>query len=115
MSLGVCRDEYLKGTLSLCLPVASREQVRSWGFNHPDSLPFTQLQARLGPERWKELEEGHHGKEAREFTERKLAELDKYDEMVERMECLQDDVESGKMTIEAFVAVFRESNGFGKA
>ena len=74
----------------------------SWGLNHPDSLPFTQLQARLGPERWKELEEGHHGKEAR-FTERKLAELDKYDEMVERMECLQDDVENGKMTIEAFV------------
>lgn len=36
---------------------------------------------------------------------------DKYDEMVERMECLQDDVESGKMTIEAFVAVLRESNG----
>ncbi|KAJ9610172.1 hypothetical protein H2204_015413 [Knufia peltigerae] len=87
----------------------------SWGFNHPDSLPFTQLQARLGPERWKELEEGHHGKEASEFTERKLAELDKYDEMVERMECLQDDVESGKMTIETFVAVLRESNGLWKA
>jgi hypothetical protein len=26
LSLGVCRDEYLKGTLSLCQPVASREQ-----------------------------------------------------------------------------------------
>jgi hypothetical protein len=37
----------------------------SWGFNHPDSLPFTQLQARFGQERWEELEEGHPGKEAR--------------------------------------------------
>ncbi|KAK6371794.1 hypothetical protein LTS17_008618 [Exophiala oligosperma] len=79
----------------------------SWGFNHPDSLPFAQLQARLERERWKELEEGHHGKEAREFTERKLAELDKYDETVERIECLQDDLENGKMTIEAFVAVLK--------
>lgn len=87
----------------------------SWGFNHPDSLPFRQLQAHLGQERWKKLEEGHHGKEAREFTERKLAELDKYDEMVERMECLLADAENGKMTREAFVAALRESNGFGKA
>lgn len=30
------------------------------------------------------------------------------------MESLQDDVENGKMTIEAFVAVLRESKGFGK-
>lgn len=80
----------------------------SWGFNHPDSLPFTQLQARLGPERWKELEECHHGKEAREFTRRKLAELDKYDKKVERMECLLDDVENGKMALEALVAVLRD-------
>jgi hypothetical protein len=29
LSLGVCRDECLKGTLSFCLPVASREQVQS--------------------------------------------------------------------------------------
>jgi dsDNA-binding SOS-regulon protein len=87
----------------------------SWGFNHPDSLPFTQLQAHLGPERWKELEEGHRGKEAREFTSRKLAELDEYDEMVERMECLQNDVENGKMTMEAFVAVVSESNGVWKS
>jgi hypothetical protein len=35
--------------------------------------------------------------------------------MVERMECLQDNVESGKMTTEAFVTVLRELNGFGKA
>lgn len=79
----------------------------SWGFNHPDSLPFAQLQVRLERERWKELEEGHHGKEAREFTERKLAELDKYDETVERIVCMQDDLENGKMTIEAFVAVLK--------
>ena len=89
--------------------------VLSWGFNHPDSLPFSQLQAHLGPRRWKELEEGHHGKEAREFTKRKVAELDKYDEVVERMECLQDDVESGKMTIQTFLAVLGESTGFRKA
>ena len=87
----------------------------SWGFNHPDSLPFAQLRAHLGQERWKELEEGHHGKEAKEFTERKLAELDKYDEMVERMQCLQEDVENGKMTRGAFVALLTGSNGFGKA
>ncbi|KAF8847628.1 hypothetical protein BDZ45DRAFT_699052 [Acephala macrosclerotiorum] len=29
LSLSICRDEYLKGTLSLCRPVASREQVQS--------------------------------------------------------------------------------------
>jgi hypothetical protein len=29
LSLGVCRDEYLTGTLSLYQPVASREQLRS--------------------------------------------------------------------------------------
>jgi hypothetical protein len=29
LSLSVCRDEYLKGTLSLCQPVVSREQVRA--------------------------------------------------------------------------------------
>ncbi|KAH0829719.1 hypothetical protein FOPE_10723 [Fonsecaea pedrosoi] len=77
----------------------------SWGFNHRDSLPFAQLRAHLGPERWKELEEGHHGNEAKKFTERKLAELVKYDEMVEKMECLREDVENGKMTREAFVAL----------
>ncbi|EXJ70262.1 uncharacterized protein A1O5_06330 [Cladophialophora psammophila CBS 110553] len=87
----------------------------SWGFNHPESLPFAQLRANLGQERWEEPEEGHHGKEAKEFTEQKLAELDNYDEMVERMEGLQEDVENGKMTREAFVALLWESNGFGKA
>ncbi|KIW77139.1 hypothetical protein Z517_09585 [Fonsecaea pedrosoi CBS 271.37] len=80
-------------------------RLLSWGFNHPDSLPFAQLRARLGPERWKELEEGHHGNEAKQFTERKLAELDKYDEMVEKIECLREDVENGKITREAFVAL----------
>ena len=86
----------------------------SWWFHHPDSLPFKQLQARLGQERWKELEAGPRGKEAREFTERKLAELNKYDEMVERIECLQEDVENGKLTTEAFVALSSESKGLGK-
>lgn len=89
--------------------------LQSWGFNHPDGLPFAQLRAHLGQKRWKQLEEGHRGKEAKEFTKWELAELDKYDEMVERMECLLEDVENGKMTREAFVALLRESNGLGKA
>lgn len=86
----------------------------SWGFNHPDSLPFKQLQARLGPVRWKELEKGHRGKEAKEFTERKLAELAKYDEMMQRIERLEEDVEGGRMTGEAFVEALEELNGFAK-
>jgi hypothetical protein len=28
LSLGVCRDEYLKGTLSLCRPVSSKADMR---------------------------------------------------------------------------------------
>ncbi|RMD41225.1 hypothetical protein DV735_g3921, partial [Chaetothyriales sp. CBS 134920] len=82
----------------------------SWGFNHPDSLPFKQLQAHLGREQWDKLREIPNQLEAIKFTERKLGDLSKYDELLEEVESLYKDVENGKMTPEAFVAVVAELN-----
>lgn len=77
----------------------------SSGFNGQRSFPFTQLRLHLGSTEWARREkEFDHPKELEAFAERKVNELDEYDEDLERIEERISLVDSGHMTKEEFIA-----------
>lgn len=77
----------------------------SSGFNGHRSFPFTQLRQHLGATEWARHEkEFDNAKELEAFAERKVSELDKYDETLEKMEESKALVDSGDITKEEFIA-----------
>jgi hypothetical protein len=51
----------------------------SCGFNHPESLPFVQLQQHIGTEKWEQRKRQFHGTE-NEFVKEKLSQLAQYNQ-----------------------------------
>ncbi|KAL5362777.1 hypothetical protein BJX96DRAFT_166930 [Aspergillus floccosus] len=77
------------------------------GFNDHRSFPFIQLRRHLGPGEWARREkEFDDPDELEAFAARKVDELEKYDEDLEKMEEKKALVDSGQMTKEEFVARF---------
>lgn len=77
----------------------------SSGFNDHRSFPFTQLRRHLGLTEWERREkEFDNAKELEAFASRKVSELDKYDEALEKMEENKALMENGNMTKEEFIA-----------
>ncbi|RHZ67865.1 hypothetical protein CDV55_105981 [Aspergillus turcosus] len=77
----------------------------SSGFNDHRSFPFTQLRRHLGLTEWAGREkEFDNAKELEAFASRKVSELDRYDEALEKMEENKALMESGNMTKEEFIA-----------
>ncbi|KAJ0415263.1 phosphotransferase enzyme family protein [Aspergillus carlsbadensis] len=78
----------------------------SSGFNDHRSFPFVQLRRYVRDEEWARLEQGFDNTaELKAFAERKVRELDKYDEVLEKMEEKKALVDSGNMTMEEFIAL----------
>lgn len=85
----------------------------SSGFNSPRSFPFTMLRRHLGPAEWERREsEFENEKETEAFAEKKVGELDQYDEALEKMEESIALVESGNMTKEEFIANALKEPGY---
>ncbi|RLL97665.1 hypothetical protein CFD26_105433 [Aspergillus turcosus] len=77
----------------------------SSGFNDHRSFPFTQLRQHFGLTEWARREkEFDNAKELEAFASRKVSELDRYDEALEKMEENKALMESGNMTKEEFIA-----------
>jgi len=77
----------------------------SWGFNHPNSLPFSQLRHHIGDEKWDQLEKPFYDTEEMEkFTEQKMAQMEQYEQDLERTEADKANVDNQKMIAEEFVA-----------
>ncbi|XHG01534.1 hypothetical protein AWENTII_004912 [Aspergillus wentii] len=77
----------------------------SSGFNDHHSFPFTQLHHHLGVAEWaRREEEFENTKELEAFAAWKVNELDKYDEVLEKMEEKKALVDSGDITKEEFIA-----------
>ncbi|PLB52195.1 phosphotransferase enzyme family protein [Aspergillus steynii IBT 23096] len=76
----------------------------SSGFNDQHNFPFTQLRRHIGPAEWARREKAFEiAEELEAFAERKVSELDKYDEALEKMEETKELVDSGKITKQEFV------------
>jgi hypothetical protein len=76
----------------------------SSGFNDHRSFPFTQLRQHLGAEKWAQHEnEFDNAEELEAFAQRKVAQLDEYDEFLERREEDKALVDSGNMTKMEFI------------
>ncbi|KAF4765180.1 hypothetical protein HAV15_003976 [Penicillium sp. str.  len=66
------------------------------GFNDTRSFPFTQLRQHIGETEWARREkEFYNSSELEAFAERKVNELDKYDEALEKLEQTRLLVDSG--------------------
>ncbi|KAH9216645.1 hypothetical protein DL95DRAFT_435079 [Leptodontidium sp. 2 PMI_412] len=77
----------------------------SWGFNHPHSLPFSQLRHHIGDEKWDQLElPFFETEDIDKFTEQKMAQMEQYEQDLERTKADMADVDNQKMTAEEFVA-----------
>lgn len=75
------------------------------GFNDNHSFPFTQLRQHIGETEWARREkEFYNPSEPEAFAERKVKELDKYDEALEKLEERKLLVDSGDMTMQEFVS-----------
>ncbi|THC87445.1 hypothetical protein EYZ11_013107 [Aspergillus tanneri] len=75
------------------------------GFNDHRSFPFTQLRLHIGATEWARREkEFDKAKECEAFAARKVSELDKYDNALEKMEENKALVDSGNMTKKEFIA-----------
>lgn len=80
------------------------------GFNDHRSFPFTQLRRHLGTTEWARREkEFDNAKEHEAFAARKVRELDKYDEALEKLEDKKALVDSGNITKEEFIANLAET------
>ncbi|KAL4914481.1 phosphotransferase enzyme family protein [Aspergillus aurantiobrunneus] len=98
----------------------SRESGALWlhmlllsGFNDHRSFPFTQLRWHLGATGWAKRENKFNiTKEDEEFAARKLDELDKYDEDLEKLEEKKALVDSGNMAKEEFITNALIESGF---
>ncbi|TQB74590.1 hypothetical protein MPDQ_004439 [Monascus purpureus] len=77
----------------------------SSGFNDYCSFPFTKLRQHLGAAEWAKREKEYDQAEELEgFASRKVKELEKYDEALQKMEESKALIDSGKMTKEEFIA-----------
>lgn len=75
------------------------------GFNDTRSFPFTQLRQHIGETEWARREkEFYNSSELEAFAERKVNELDKYDEALEKLEQTRLLVDSGGMTMREFIS-----------
>jgi hypothetical protein len=75
------------------------------GFNDCQSFPFTQLRQHFGANEWTEhKKEFNDIEDLKAFAERKARELVEYDEALERREEDKALVDSGKMSMEEFLA-----------
>ena len=77
----------------------------SWGSNHPDSLPFTQLQQHIGENKWEHLKKGLLGLEKiDEFLEQKLAQFAQYEQDLDKTNSNKNKMENQNFTEEELVA-----------
>ena len=76
----------------------------SSGFNDHHSFPFMQLRQHVGGDEWTRREKKFNNAELEAFPARKVSELEKYDEMLEKVEESKARVEDGTMSKEAFIA-----------
>lgn len=74
-----------------------------WGFNHPDNLPFIQLQRHIGTEEWEKLKRQFRALKMNAFVEEKVTQLVQYDRDEDKALELEEDFESGKMTREQLI------------
>lgn len=74
------------------------------GFNDNHSFPFIQLRRHIGETEWARREEIYNPSELEVFAERKVKELNKYDEALEKLEQSKLLVDSGDMTMQEFVS-----------
>lgn len=74
------------------------------GFNDNHSFPFIQLRQHIGETEWARREEFYNPSELEAFAERKVKELNKYDEALEKLEQSKLLVDSGDMTMQEFVS-----------
>ncbi|TQB67622.1 hypothetical protein MPDQ_005106 [Monascus purpureus] len=78
----------------------------SFSFNNHRSFPFVQLRRHLGVDKWARREKDFdNADELEAFAERKVNELDKYDEALEKMEEKKELLDSREMTKEEFIAL----------
>jgi hypothetical protein len=83
----------------------SLHMLLSSGFNDHRSFPFTQLRQHPGPTEWaRRGKEFDDTKELLAFAERKVSDLEKYDEALEKLEENKALMDSGQMTKEEFIA-----------
>lgn len=76
----------------------------SCGFNHPQSLPFTQLQRHIGSEAWEQHMSRYSGIEVDDFVRTKLAQLDQSDLEEDRAMELKERMDQHKVSLEQFIA-----------
>ncbi|KAJ5496260.1 hypothetical protein N7463_008247 [Penicillium fimorum] len=76
----------------------------SSGFNDQRSFPFTQLRQHIGEDEWVRQEKEFDNMEVEGFAARKVSELNKYDEALEKLEESKSLVDSGDITREEFVS-----------
>jgi hypothetical protein len=76
----------------------------SCGFNHPENLPFVQLQRHIGTEKWEQLKRQFRGTETNAFVKEKVSQLAQYDRDEDKALELKEDFDNGKMTREQFIA-----------
>ncbi|OAA53512.1 Protein kinase-like domain protein [Niveomyces insectorum RCEF 264] len=74
------------------------------GFNHPDSLPFVQLQQHVGTDTWKKRQRQHRGPAVDAFVERKLRQLEQYEKREDRALMLKEHLDQGSLGSETFAA-----------
>lgn len=74
------------------------------GFNHPENLPFVQLQQYISTETWEQFKRQFHGTEEDTFVKEKLPQLEQYDRNEDRAVELKENLDNGMMTKEQFVA-----------
>lgn len=75
------------------------------GFNDHRNFPFTQLRRHSGASEWARREkEFDNAEELEAFAARKVRDLDRYDEALEKLEDKKLLVDSGNMTQEEFIA-----------
>lgn len=75
----------------------------SCGFNHPENLPFVQLQRHIGTKKWQTLKRQFCGSEMNAFVEEKVSQLAQYDRDEDKVLELKEDFDDGKMTREQFI------------
>lgn len=80
--------------------------ILSCGFNHPENLPFVQLQRHMGTERWERLRRQFSATEIDAFVEEKKKYLSWRSATEMRIKALEfkEDFDNGKMTREQFIA-----------
>lgn len=76
----------------------------SCGFNHPQNLPFVQLQQHIGIDAWEQYKSRYCGTAVDDFVRMKLAQLQQYDEDEDEAMELKERADNNMMTQEQFIA-----------